>query len=357
MNDYKAVPSGTMLSQRIVESLENVAHRKYQFDEWLRALQAVNDILQGRSARSADELLAEQEKYGKQTGPLLQDIRNFQRQKELLTQVYDKRWNGKRYVFERREGQDGHTLKVIDQKLYDRAAKSGFPPDFFRESYFDKVTFYCLPDYADFYNSELHGCKFAVCRVKGASFVGTHIYGSEFYTSVLNLADFFGATLAHTRFHDCELTHVMFNSARLKSCSTIDCTMDGINYSGAVLDGCSFVRVTVGTIRNLDGAVITQGGATEEECRRNREAIYQALGVKEAGCMSITATELKKDLEKGLALSSKEDICITRKGTMAAKPTNPFQDRVDIAKSLFGVLPADVTLEGAREERLGGYEE
>lgn len=74
----------------------------------------------------------------------------------------------------------------------------------------------------------------------------------------------------------------MFNFARLRSCSTIDCTMDGINYSGAVLDGCSFGRVTAGTIRNLDGAVITQGGATEEECRRNREAIYQALGVKEA---------------------------------------------------------------------------
>ena len=58
--------------------------------------------------------------------------------------------------------------------------------------------------------------------------------------------------------------------------------MDSINYSGAVLDGCSFGRVTAGTIRNLDGATITQGGASEEECRQNREAIYHALGVKEA---------------------------------------------------------------------------
>ena len=39
---------------------------------------------------------------------------------------------------------------------------------------------------------------------------------------------------------------------------------------------------------------------------------------------------------------------------MVAKLSNPYQDRVDIAKSLFGVLPADVTLEEAREERLNG---
>lgn len=30
----------------------------------------------------------------------------------------------------------------------------------------------------------------------------------------------------------------------------------------------------------------------------------------------------------------------------------PFQDRVDMAKSLFGILPADITLGEARVERL-----
>ena len=69
--------------------------------------------------------------------------------------------------------------------------------------------------------------------------------------------------------------------------------------------------------------------------------------------MSITATELKKNLGKYLTLSSTEDIYITRNGTVVAKLSNPFQDRVDMAKSLFGILPADVTLEEAREERLG----
>lgn len=69
--------------------------------------------------------------------------------------------------------------------------------------------------------------------------------------------------------------------------------------------------------------------------------------------MSITATELKKNLGKYLALSNNEDIYITRNGKVVAKLSNPFQDRVDMAKSLFGILPTDVTLEEARDERLG----
>jgi hypothetical protein len=36
-----------------------------------------------------------------------------------------------------------------------------------------------------------------------------------------------------------------------------------------------------------------------------------------------------------------------------SKLCNPFRDRVEIAKSLFGSVPAAMTLEEAREERLG----
>lgn len=68
--------------------------------------------------------------------------------------------------------------------------------------------------------------------------------------------------------------------------------------------------------------------------------------------MSITATELKSNLSKYLILSATEDIYITRNGKVISKLTNPFQQRVDIAKSLFGVIPADITLEEARAERL-----
>ena len=68
--------------------------------------------------------------------------------------------------------------------------------------------------------------------------------------------------------------------------------------------------------------------------------------------MSITATELKSNLSKYLILSATEDIYITRNGKVISKLTNPFQKRVDVAKSLFGVIPADVTLEEMRAERL-----
>lgn len=68
--------------------------------------------------------------------------------------------------------------------------------------------------------------------------------------------------------------------------------------------------------------------------------------------MSITATELKMNLGKYLLLAEKEDIYITRNGKVVAKLTNPYQDRVETAKSLFGIIPADITLEEAQKERL-----
>ena len=69
--------------------------------------------------------------------------------------------------------------------------------------------------------------------------------------------------------------------------------------------------------------------------------------------MSITATELKNNLGKYLMLSATEDIFITKNGKVIAKLTNPYQDRVETAKSLFGILPKDVDLEEAKAERLG----
>ena len=60
--------------------------------------------------------------------------------------------------------------------------------------------------------------------------------------------------------------------------------------------------------------------------------------------MSITATELKMNLGKYLRLAESEDIFIT-------KLSNPNADRVEMAKSLLGVVPADITLKEARAER------
>lgn len=68
--------------------------------------------------------------------------------------------------------------------------------------------------------------------------------------------------------------------------------------------------------------------------------------------MSITATELKQNLGKYLLLSAKEDILITKNGKIVAKLTNPNQNKVNMAKSLFGILPEDASIEDAKSERL-----
>ena len=68
--------------------------------------------------------------------------------------------------------------------------------------------------------------------------------------------------------------------------------------------------------------------------------------------MSISASELKANLGKYLVLAMTEDILITQYGKVVAKLTRPFQDRVEIAESLFGALPQSTTWEEAREEHL-----
>ncbi len=67
--------------------------------------------------------------------------------------------------------------------------------------------------------------------------------------------------------------------------------------------------------------------------------------------MSITATELKLKLGKYLQLAESEDISITKNGKFVAKLSNSNADRVIMAKSLLGVIPADITLEEAHAER------
>ena len=66
---------------------------------------------------------------------------------------------------------------------------------------------------------------------------------------------------------------------------------------------------------------------------------------------AISATELKSNLGKYITMASSEDILITQYGKVVARLTQPFQDRISVAESLFGVLPQTTTLEEARMER------
>ena len=73
--------------------------------------------------------------------------------------------------------------------------------------------------------------------------------------------------------------------------------------------------------------------------------------------MIVTATEFRSHMGKYLLLVSTEDILITQRGKVVAKLTDPVKDRVEIARSLFGILPQTMTLEEAREDRLKEIED
>lgn len=68
--------------------------------------------------------------------------------------------------------------------------------------------------------------------------------------------------------------------------------------------------------------------------------------------MSVSATELKMNLGKYLALAATMDVYITHHGKTIAKLTSPIQDRIAIADSIVGIIPADVNPEELLNERL-----
>ena len=72
--------------------------------------------------------------------------------------------------------------------------------------------------------------------------------------------------------------------------------------------------------------------------------------------MLVTATEFKNNIGKYLSIVADEDIFITKNGKNIARLSSTTQDKVELAKSLFGIIPPDVSLEQAKEERLARYE-
>ena len=275
MENYQAVRSGLDISQTIADCLEQTAPHTYNGSNRVKTIRAINDILQGRSARTTEELLAGL-KGLTLAAALRRDIQDFLAQKDRLDRPYSSMGvmaYPSRLAHHSRE----RPLKVIDQALYDRAAREGFPLEFFRKSYFDHVTLYCLPEHADCNFSYFDSCSFQVCRISGATFDGATLTSCAFHTARLDHVTFFSASIIYTRFCDSSFNWVSFQMARMKSCSTIDCDLHNVGFLDTILDGCSYGRVTAENTRCLHTAQITQSGATEEECAQNRAGILQAL--------------------------------------------------------------------------------
>ncbi len=169
-------------------------------------------------------------------------------------------------------------LKIICQPLYDHAAEHGFPPDFFKESYFDHVVFGEVPENMDCSFSQFHNCTFAASQIIGGVFDNASLYDCAFRGAELRMVNFTGATITNTHFRDSGLTSVSFQEASLKSCSMRDCSVDRVDFVGAVLDGTLFERIQARRVLNLHSASITQGGATPREVRWLVVSTFRELG-------------------------------------------------------------------------------
>ena len=283
MNVDKAAQTGLEISRRIFDCLEDVDPIQYNGSNRARMIRNINDHLQGRNDMPLEDLLGWAERalggeYASRVQALRQNVRDFQTQKARLETPYTKS-SAKQYKYKTMDLDPARPLKVINQKIYDRAAEAGFPADFFRESYFDRVTLYCLPDHADCNFSHFSDCTFAVCRIYDARFDGASLFNSEFHSCAIDHTTFFHATLADTHFNDCDMAWLSFQLARLARCNFMDCAMDSVNFFVSTLDGCSAGRCQVKNIRCLEQATITQGGATAEEARANRTAFLRAMGL------------------------------------------------------------------------------
>lgn len=73
--------------------------------------------------------------------------------------------------------------------------------------------------------------------------------------------------------------------------------------------------------------------------------------------MQITATELKANISYYLSLVDKEDVIITRNGKKIARIIHEEEDLIEIAKSLFGILPSDSSIDELKNERMRRYED
>ena len=285
MPDYQAVLSGHEISKKIADLLEDIAPIQYNGSNRARRVRNINDHLQGRNDMPLEDLLGWAERalggeYAARIQTLRQNVRDFQTQKARLETPYTKS-SAKQYKYKTMDLDSARPLKVINQQIYDRAAEAGFPADFFRESYFDRVTLYCMPDNANCNFSHFSDCTFHVCRLYGVKFWDTRLYGCEFHSCRIEFTLFPDSTLANTHFRDCSIHSAAFLRSRMTRCNTVDCSVGRLNFNGACLDGCTYGRITRlpnSRIEGLEDASITMGGATQEEVRYNRNAIFHALG-------------------------------------------------------------------------------
>lgn len=304
-SSYRAVCSSTEISGEIVSLIEQYEPARLHDADRETAVRAVNNILQGRARDTPALLFAELERMAgehdtERLSAVRQKMWDFQEQKAMLAQPYT-RTSDKKYKFPTRHFNFCGSRKVINQYLYGCAVKSGFPPDFFSGSYFEGVTFYCLPDGADFSRSRFKDCIFAVCRLVGSNFKNTVFYDSTFHSCTMERADFEWGNIVRIQFQDCTMQSVSFQNTLLLHCTTTECVMNTTNFQEAELVGSTYSGISASGTVNLSNAEIAVDGATEEEAHHLAAATFRELGVPmfpEQKIKSRTGTKKNKQISR-----------------------------------------------------------
>jgi len=287
MADHQKVKSGLEISVEIADLLELAPQWRHGIKYRGRIIHEVNDIIQGRSDKTVEDLLNGLRErcrgwYSDEIERFDKEIKAFQTQKAALSTPSPVHGKDGRNIRARTE--DPHpSMRTIDQRQYDRAVQEGFPPDFFQGSYFDRVMIYYLPDGTSCEGTVFSGCHFQVCRLVNVELWDSSLYDCDFQSCYMDGVLFLDSALANTHFHDCDILSVGFIRSKLRHCSIVDCAIEKrLNLSGSVLNGSFFRCVSLcqgGTVKGLDTATITCGGATAEEIKQLRRSIFKALDV------------------------------------------------------------------------------
>jgi len=172
MLHYRAIKSGIDIAKQIADLLESLPIGEQ--DSRAAIIRNGNDVLQGRSDMSVDMLLSALREtggpsYSQEVDRIQAQIEAFLNQMALRGKPYRKT-GCQEYEYKLWDFDPQRPLKVIEQELFDHAAEYGFPPDFFKDAYFDHVTVYCMPDGTDCSGSHFQDCSFTACGIRGAVF-------------------------------------------------------------------------------------------------------------------------------------------------------------------------------------------
>lgn len=265
-------PSSHDIAMRVVDLFEDTYNPWVVHKTTPEAITLVNDALIGRpnDGLISSSILSDiedvkrlvkmdEERFPASVARIISDISLFEEKKNLRGFEVALLSNEDNRLDYYTSGEHFEDMPVVTQAEYDAALEKGIPPRFFQHVYFDHVTFYGVPEGADYSTSRFNDCKFIGCQLDNCDFSSTAGQVS-FYNSDIANTNFYRAHLDHTYFFDSNLDNVSFDSAQVSMCRFTDCTMHKTDLFISHWKDLDLVRVEAAMTQNLNTAAfkITQ---------------------------------------------------------------------------------------------------